>query len=57
MYLQKVFVDALKVADEIAGSGSESGSISKKYESADRDPYKNFMDPQPWIPCNFLLKK
>ncbi len=59
MYLQKViskktwkktkkFVDVMKVKDEKAGSGSESGSISQRYEPADPDPdpHQNFMYPQ-----------
>ncbi len=35
---------------KIAGSGSESGSISQRYGSADPDPdpQKNVMDPQHW---------
>jgi hypothetical protein len=53
MYLQKV----LKVTDEIAGSGSASGSgfISQRYGFADPDPYQNFMDPQHRCQVLFLL--
>jgi hypothetical protein len=59
MYLQKVisrktfafklvFVGVLKVSDEIAGSGSESGTISQRHGSADPDPspHQNVMDPE-----------
>jgi hypothetical protein len=31
---------------KIAGSGSESGSISQRHGSADPDPHQNVMDPQ-----------
>ncbi len=31
---------------KIAGSASESGSISQRYGSADPDSYQNFIDPQ-----------
>jgi hypothetical protein len=31
---------------KIAGSGSESGSISQRHGSADPDPSQNVMDPQ-----------
>jgi hypothetical protein len=31
---------------KIAGSGSESGSISQRHGSVDPDPYQNVMDPQ-----------
>ncbi len=36
---------------KIAGSGSESESISQKHGSAgpDPDPYQNVMDPQYWL--------
>jgi hypothetical protein len=34
---------------KIAGSGSESGSISQRHGSADPDPYQNVMDPQRWF--------
>ncbi len=33
---------------KIAGSGSESGSISQRHGSADPDPPQNAMDPQHW---------
>jgi hypothetical protein len=54
MYLKKVkskkmdkkvfYVDVLKVTDERAGSGA--GSDSKRYGSADPDPYQNVTDPE-----------
>ncbi len=31
---------------KIAGSGSESGSISQRQGSADPDPHQNVMDPE-----------
>jgi hypothetical protein len=31
---------------KIAGSESESGSISQRHGSADPDPHQNVMDPQ-----------
>jgi hypothetical protein len=31
---------------KIAGSGSESGSISQRHGSADPDPHQNVMDPE-----------
>ncbi len=34
---------------KISGSGSESGSISQRHESADPDPPQNVMDPQHWL--------
>jgi hypothetical protein len=36
---------------KIAGSGSESGSISKRHGSADSDPdpHQNVMDPEHWF--------
>jgi hypothetical protein len=39
---------SLRSLTKMAGSesASESGSISQRYESADPDPYQNFMDPQ-----------
>jgi hypothetical protein len=33
---------------KIAGSGSDSGSISQRHRSADPDPHQNVMDPQHW---------
>jgi hypothetical protein len=33
---------------KIAGSGSESGSISQKHGSEDPDPPQNVMDPEHW---------
>jgi hypothetical protein len=33
---------------KIAGSGSESGSISQRHGSADPDPHQNVTDPQHW---------
>jgi hypothetical protein len=49
---------------KLAGSGSESGSISQSHGSADPDPHQNVMDPQhwyyllPWLPvedhCLFI---
>jgi hypothetical protein len=33
---------------KIAGSGSESGSISQRHGSADPDAYQNVMHPQHW---------
>jgi hypothetical protein len=35
---------------KIAGSGSESGSISQRHGSADPDPdpHQNVMDPEHW---------
>ncbi len=38
-------IDVSKVTDEIAGSGSASGSINQRYGSADPDQNQNFMDP------------
>jgi hypothetical protein len=34
---------------EGSASGSESGSISQRYGSADPDPHQNVMDPQLWF--------
>jgi hypothetical protein len=36
---------------KIAGSGSESGSISQRHGSADPDPdpHQNVIDPEHWI--------
>jgi hypothetical protein len=31
-----------------------SGSVSQRYESADPDPYQNFMDPQHWVPVLYF---
>jgi hypothetical protein len=47
MYLQKV-KSKVRPLTKIAGSGSASGSISRRYGSADPDPdaYQKFMDPQ-----------
>ncbi len=41
---------------KIAGSGSESGSISQRHGSA--DPHQNVMDPQDWFKrlCADLLE-
>ncbi len=36
---------------KIAGSGSESGSISQKHGSEDPDPLQNVMDPEHWYTC------
>jgi hypothetical protein len=66
MYFQKVlnrktkkkfFFGVLKVSDEIAGSGSESGSrsISQRHGSADPDPHQNVMDPENCLP--YIEKK
>jgi hypothetical protein len=33
---------------KIAGSGSESGSISQRHVSADPDSHQNVMDPEHW---------
>ncbi len=52
MELQKVIskklclVAILKVADEITGSGS--GIVNQRYESADPDLYQHVTDPQHW---------
>ncbi len=47
---KKFFVNILKANDEIAGSGSASGSICQRHGSAnpdpDPDPHQNVMDPQ-----------
>ncbi len=47
-FLNNFFVGLLKVSDEIVGSGSESGSISKRHGSADPDPdqHQNVIYPQ-----------
>jgi hypothetical protein len=34
---------------KIAGSGSESRSITKRYGSADPDPHHNVMNPEHWF--------
>ncbi len=39
---------------KIAGSGSESGSISQRYGSPDPDPHQNDMDPQHCCDLLFL---
>jgi hypothetical protein len=39
----------VNVPSKIAGSGSESGSISQKHGSEDPDPPQNVMDPEHWL--------
>ncbi len=45
---------------KIAGSGSESGSISQKHgsEDPDQDPPQNVMDPEHWfeVTLNLLMR-
>jgi hypothetical protein len=43
---------------KIAGSGSESGSISQRHGSTDPDPYQNFMGPErgSWIRFFILIR-
>jgi hypothetical protein len=40
---------------KIAGSGSESRSISQRHGSADPDPHQNVMDPEHWPVSMFIL--
>jgi hypothetical protein len=42
---------------KIAGSGSESGSISQRHGSANPDPYQNIMDPQHCFTCNHKMQE
>jgi hypothetical protein len=64
MYLQKVISKKnnllltswrllAKIAGSASRSGSESGSISQSYGSADPDPYQHFIDPQHW--CKHVI--
>jgi hypothetical protein len=38
----------MKIEGSASGSGSKSGSISKRHGSADPDPHQNVMDPEHW---------
>ncbi len=43
------FLASLRSMTKKAGSGSESGSTSQRYESADPDPHQNVIEPQRWF--------
>ncbi len=47
----------MKVNDENNGSGSKSGSVSKRHGSADPDPHQNVMDPQHCLELKSFLSK
>jgi hypothetical protein len=40
-----------------SGYGSDSGSISQWYGSADPNPYQDVTDPQHWAPLFLLVTK
>jgi hypothetical protein len=42
---------------KIAGSGSESGSISQRHGYADLDPHQNVLDPEHWSKIRFLTRE